>query len=234
MKLSVIVPSYNEAKTLYRTLPELYTYLRMLPWSFELIVGNDGSTDNTADVVREFAKGKKNVQLVTYQKNRGKGAVLTTCFMRAKGDVQLFIDADLSIEKRLIPALVAALEKGDIAIASKHAKGARVAYPILRKITSNGFQAMTRWLFRVPLTDFQCGLKAFRKDVIEDLLPTIKNERFLWDTEILIKAYRKHYKIVEIPAIVHPAGRSSVHIFRDTWRMFRGLLALAQELNESH
>ncbi|HSU73055.1 MAG TPA: glycosyltransferase [Candidatus Binatia bacterium] len=232
MQLSVIVPSYNEAKTLQRTLPELYAYLRTLPWSFEIIVGNDGSTDNTGEVVRVFSKGRKNIRLVSYAKNRGKGGILTECFKRAKGDWQLFIDADLSIEKRLIPALIAALHQGDIAIASKHAPGARVAYPLVRKITSNGFQVLTRWLFHVPLRDFQCGLKGFRKDVMRDLLPSIHNQRFLWDTELLIKAYRKHYKIVEIPAIVHPAQRSSVHIVRDTWRMFRGLLALAQELNE--
>lgn len=226
MNISVIVPSYNEAETLKRTLPELYSYLKTLPWKFELIVGNDGSKDNTVQVIRDFAKTHKTVQYIGYASNRGKGAILTECFKRASGDVQLFIDADLTIEKTLIPVLVKALERGDISIASKHLRGAKVAYPFVRRITSSGYGLLTRLLFGVQLKDFQCGLKAFKKEVIRDLLPNIKNKRFLWDTEILVKAYRKHYKIVEIPAIVHPADRSSVHVFRDTWQMFRGLLEL--------
>jgi glycosyltransferase involved in cell wall biosynthesis len=231
VQLSVIVPSYNEALTLKHTLPELYRYLRTLPWTFELIIGDDGSRDETAAVAAAFAKGKKNVVLVGYAKNRGKGGILSACFKKARGDVQLFIDADLNIEKSLIPVLVNALKQGDIAIASKHAKGANVAYPFIRRITSNGFGFLTRTLFRVPLRDFQCGLKAFKKDVIRSI--PVRNQGFLWDTEVLVKAYRKHYKIVEIPAIVHPAGRSSVHVVRDTWRMFRGLLALARNVNEN-
>ena len=225
MDLSVVVPSYNEAKTIRRTLPELYNYLKTLPWSFELIAGNDGSTDNTEEVIRAFVKTHKNTKYAGYAKNRGKGAILNECFSKAKGDIQLFIDADLSIEKTLIPTLVMALHKGDIAIASKHLRGAKVAYPFIRRITSSGYGLLTRVLFNVPLKDFQCGLKAFRKDVLHKLLPA-KNQRFLWDTEILVRAFRKHYKIIEIPAIVHPAERSSVHVFRDTWRMLRSLLEL--------
>ena len=222
---SIIVPSYNEADTLKHTLPELYTYLKTLG-PFELIVGNDGSKDKTEQVIREFTKMHKNVQYVGYAQNKGKGAILTECFKKASGDVQLFIDADLSIEKTLIPVLIAALKHGDISIASKHLRGAKVAYSLIRRITSNGYGLLTRLLFGVQLKDFQCGLKAFKKEVIKDILPGIKNQRFLWDTEVLVKAYRKHYKIVEIPAIVHPAERSSVHVFRDTWRMLRSLLEL--------
>jgi len=232
MLLSVIVPSYNEAEILKRTLPELYAYLKTLPWDFELIVGNDGSKDATESTIKNFAKGKRNVRYVGYAQNRGKGAILTECFKTATGDIQLFIDADLTIEKTLIPVLVGALKKGDISIASKHLRGAKVAYPLVRRITSNGYGLLTRLLFGVPLKDFQCGLKAFKKEVIRDLLPGTVNQRFLWDTEILVKAFRKHYKIVEIPAVVHPAGRSSVHVLRDTFRMFRGLLAL--RLNGPH
>jgi glycosyltransferase involved in cell wall biosynthesis len=230
--LTVIVPAYNEAMTLQRTIPELYTYLKTLPWSFELIVGDDGSTDNSRALISAFARKLPEVSYAGYAKNRGKGAILSESFRHARGKWQVFIDADLSIEKSLIPVLVKKLHHADIAIASKHAPGAKVAYPIIRKITSTGFGFLTRRLFGVPVRDFQCGLKAFRREVIHKLLPSVRNQRFLWDTEVLVKAYRKHYKIAEIPAIVHPASRSSVHVVRDTWRMFRGLLALARELNE--
>jgi len=235
MKLSVIVPAYNEADTLKKTIPELHSYLKSLKMTFELIVADDGSTDDTRMTVSALAKKHKNIIYTGYHANKGKGATLTNAFKKAKGDYQLFIDADLTIEKSLIAILLRALANNDIAIASKHTRGAKVAYPLGRKIASSGFSKFARMLFHVPVGDYQCGLKAFRKNVIKDLLPSITSQGFLWDTEILARAYRKHYKIAEIPAIVHPEeGRASkVRIFRDPLRMFRGLLALSRAVNEN-
>lgn len=234
MKLSVIIPAYNEAETLKKTIPELHSYLKSLKMKFELIVADDGSTDDTKKVV-SAAKKLKGVVYAGYPTNKGKGATLTNAFKKAKGEYQVFIDADLTIEKSLIEVLLRSLKENDIAIASKHTKGAKVAYPLSRKIASYGFSMIARMFFHVPVGDYQCGLKAFRKKVIKDLLPSMISQGFLWDTEILARAYRKHYNIAEIPAIVHPEeGRASkVRIFRDTLRMFSGLLALSRAVNEN-
>jgi glycosyltransferase involved in cell wall biosynthesis len=232
-QLSVIVPAWNEADILKRTLPELHAYLKTLPYTFELIVADDGSTDHTQATVEGLRKKLPGLHHVGYKVNRGKGGTLNHAFSKAKGEYQAFIDADLTIDKTLIGQEIDALKAGaDIVIASKHARGAQVAYPPIRLIASYGFTLFTRVLFGMKLSDFQCGCKAFRKQVIQSLLPTIKTQGFLWDTEVLVKAEQKHYKIVELPARVKPDERKSkVRVFRDTWRMFKGLLALKREFH---
>lgn len=232
-ELSVVVPAWNEAALLKRTLPELYRYLQSLNTTFELIPVNDGSLDATASVMNTFAKQHKNVHVVSYAKNKGKGGALSAGFAVAKGAVQAFIDADLTIDMRVLGKVIAALGKADIAIASKHAKGADVAYPWLRTVSSYGFTLLTRFLFGMRMTDFQCGCKAFTKKVAADIIPQLHTQGFLWDTEFLVKANRKHYKITEVPAIVHPdERRSKVSVVKDTRRMFLGLLRLKRELHE--
>ncbi|MBI4151162.1 glycosyltransferase [Candidatus Woesearchaeota archaeon] len=233
VQLSVIVPAWNEAEVLQHTLPELHAYLKTLPYTFELIVADDGSTDHTKNVVEHLRKKLPGLHHVGYKTNKGKGGTLNHAFSKAKGDYQAFIDADLTIDKTLIAQEIDALKAGaDIAIASKHAKGARVAYPFIRIVASYGFTLFTRALFGMKLSDFQCGCKAFKKQAIQSLLPTIRTQGFLWDTEVLVKAQQKHYKIVELPARVKPdERRSKVRVFRDTWRMFKGLLTLKRELH---
>ncbi len=233
VQLSVIVPAWNEAEVLKQTLPELHAYLKTLSYTFELLVADDGSTDNTHQVVESLRKKLPGLHHVGYKVNKGKGGTLNHAFSKAKGDYQAFIDADLTIDKTMIGQEITALKAGaDIAIASKHAKGAQVDYPLLRIIASYGFTLFTRVIFGMKLTDFQCGCKAFKKAAIQSLLPTIKTQGFMWDTEVLVKAQQKHYKIVELPARVKPdERRSKVRVFRDTWRMFRGLLALKRELH---
>lgn len=232
-ELSVVVPAWNEEVLLKRTLPELYGYLQSLGKTFELIPVNDGSSDATASVMTAFAKQHKHVKVVSYENNKGKGGALSAGFARARGGVLAFIDADLTIDTSVLGRVVAGLTSADIAIASKHAKGANIAYPVLRKISSWGFTVLTRWLFGLRLTDFQCGCKAFTQNVAKKILPDMHTQGFLWDTEFLVKANRKHYKIVEVPAIVHPdERRSKVHVVKDTRRMFFGLLNLKRELYE--
>ncbi len=234
-EISVIVPAWNEAEILKKTLPELHAYLNTLPYTFELIVADDGSTDHTQSIVESLRKKLNGLHHVGYKKNQGKGGTLNHAFSKAKGTYQLFIDADLSIDKTLLAKEIDALKNGaDIAIASKHAKGANVAYPMLRIVASYGFTFLTQCLFNMKLTDFQCGCKAFKREVIKNILPKMKTVGWLWDTEMLVRAHQKHYKIVELPATVRPDERKSkVRVVRDTWRMFRGLLALKRELHES-
>ena len=232
-QLSVIVPAWNEAEALKQSIPSLHAYLSTLPYPFEILVADDGSTDTTATVISQLSQKYPAVSYAGYQVNRGKGGALTHAFGKARGKYQAFIDADLSIDKTLLARELHALQAGaDIAIASKHAVGARVSYPFVRTVASYGFTALTRALFGLSLTDFQCGCKAFKREVIQDLLKEgVQTQGFLWDTEVLVKAHRKHYKIAEIPAIVHPdERRSKVRVFRDTWRMFRGLLSLKRNL----
>ena len=229
--ISIVMPAFNEGDALNETLPELYNYLKSLSSSFEIIIGDDGSTDNTKQIVTAFAKKHKNVRYVGYPVNQGKGHALSMAFETAKGNIHGFIDADLSIDKTLIGEEIGLLNHADIVIASKHAHGAKIAYPFARTCASYGFSLMTRMLLGLPVSDPQCGCKMFKANVLKSILPLVKTKGFLWDTEVLVRAHRNHYKIQEIPARVKADTRKSkVHMFRDTWRMLRGLLTLKRQL----
>jgi len=232
IKYSVIIPAYNEEKIIGSTIDKLVEFMHNFNKEFELIVANDGSADSTPHIVTARLEKIPELRLVSNPKNMGRGAVLTNAFNSAKGEICVYVDADLSIDLELFPKLMSAIENGaDIAIGSKHIKGAQVEYPLLRRIASKGYAFMATLLLGSTIYDYQCGFKAFKSDVIKKLLPLVKEQGWSWDTEILVKAEWLNCNIVELPAkVVNVFERESkVHLFRDINRMGSGLMKLWRE-----
>ncbi|HLC62733.1 MAG TPA: glycosyltransferase [Candidatus Nanoarchaeia archaeon] len=229
MKYSVIIPAYNEEKIIEDTIDKIYVFLKKQGKDFELIIANDGSVDNTLILAEKKSKRYNELRIISQTPNQGRGAVLTKAFKSIRGEIGVYIDADLAIDLELFPGLMRAIENGaDAAVGSKHMDASEVDYPFLRRVASKGYSFLTRLFLGSKIKDYQCGFKAFRKDVLKKVLPYIHEKGWSWDTEIVVKSEWAGYKVKELPAkVVNIYERESkVYLFRDIKRMGGNLLRL--------
>ncbi len=198
MHLSVIIPAYNEEKRLPSTLKEIDSYLKNQDYDYEILVVNDGSTDGTAELVREMKI--KGLRLIDNKENKGKGGVVRQGMMEAEGNYRLFTDADNSTSIDHIEKMWPLFSQGkEIVIGSrdsKDAKGARQAEPqsFLRRLLGNLGNLLIQLVAVPGIWDTQCGFKAFTSGAVLNLFPKQKIDRWGFDIEILFLARIKGYK----------------------------------------
>jgi dolichyl-phosphate beta-glucosyltransferase len=228
--LSVIIPAYNEEERLGRHLSTVISYLQShFKNSFELIIVNDGSSDNTEQVVTKAIAGKTGLHLISYTPNRGKGYAVKAGVAKSKGDIVLFMDADLSTPLTEIPHILKLIEKTDIVIGSRGQSQAKIHTrpSMFRKFASLIFDQIKFIMVGLRgLRDTQCGFKAFQGSIARKLFSMSQVDRFMFDVEILYMAEQCKLKIVEMP--VHWADMPGskvkfiegvINMFRDLWRI---------------
>ncbi|MEK6955280.1 MAG: glycosyltransferase [Nanoarchaeota archaeon] len=228
---SIVLPAYNESMIISSSIDRVHSFFRSLKKPFEIIVADDGSSDNTSDIVRSKMKKFKELKLFSNDKNQGKGSVLSGSLPLAKGRIVAFIDSDLAIDINLFNEMIKSIDDGfDIVIASKHLKNSEVEYSFLRSVFSHCYAFTARIVLGVDIKDYQCGFKAFNKKVLSSVLPLVKSKSWSWDTEFLVKASWLGFRIKELPAKVVDVGRKSkVHPFRDTKNFGLELFKLFKE-----
>lgn len=203
MYLSVIIPAYNEEKKLPSTLREIDKYLRQQSYESEIIVVSDGSTDRTVEVVKNLRTEIKNLRIVDFKENFGKGFGVYQGMLAANGKYRLFTDADNSTSIDQVEKMWPEFEAGfDIVIGSRDVKGAILdpPQPFQRRLTGEAFKLFRKIVVGLwELEDTQCGFKAFTKEVAGNIFPKCKINRFAFDPEMLIIAKKLGYKIKEIP-----------------------------------
>ena len=220
LRLSIIVPAFNEARRLPATLDRLVAYAESRPFSTEVLVVDNASTDATNAVATEFASRCPVVRCLQ-EGVRGKGAAVRTGVMAASGEYILFSDADLAVPveeaDNFLPPRV---PDCDIAIGSREAEGARrYGEPFRRHLMGRVFNLVVRGFLLPGLQDTQCGFKAFRRDVARDLFSGSTVHGWAFDVEILYIARLRGYRIVEVPVQWYYGEESKVRPVRDTWRM---------------
>jgi len=220
VKLSVIVPAYNEEKRLPKTLREIYKYLSTRAiakgedersssttqsYDSEIIVVSDGSKDRTVEVVKEMMPTIKNLRVIDEKENYGKGYAVRQGMLKAKGDYRLFTDADNSTSIDQVEKMWPEFERGyDIISGSRDIKGAVLDPPQSwwRMRIGDIFNLFVQAIVGLwGIWDTQCGFKGFTKKSVEDVFPRCKINRFAFDPEILVIAKKLGYKIKEIPVI---------------------------------
>jgi glycosyltransferase involved in cell wall biosynthesis len=243
-KLSIIVPVFNEADGIVANLDLLLSEVEDYFPRFEIIVVSDGSTDGTDRELVSFRHPDLRPLLV--EKNTGKGNAVRAGFQQASGDYLLFIDGGMEIHPREIRVFVGLMQlyRCDIVIGSKRHPQSRVSYPIYRRLLSLCFQLWTRLLFRINVTDSQVGIKLFRREVIDAVLPHLRTNRYGFDLEILGLAKLKGFdQVLEAPVRLDYFGRGRrsialdlTHVTRvglslliDTLRLYRRLRRLRRE-----
>ncbi|MEA3295937.1 MAG: dolichyl-phosphate beta-glucosyltransferase [Patescibacteria group bacterium] len=203
--LSLIIPTYNEEKRIIDTLKKIDKYLSHQSYDYEIIVVNDGSKDNTAEIVKKIIPEIKNLELIDNIKNNGKGFVVRQGIKRAKGEYIIFTDADNSTDIKQIEKIFAEFEKGyKVIIGSRDIKGAVIAVPQpwWRIALGNIFNLIVQIISGLyGIWDTQCGFKGFTKQVAQDIFSKCEINRFAFDVEVLAIAKKMKYKIKEIPII---------------------------------
>jgi len=203
MKLSVVIPAYNEERRLPKTLKSIGSYLKNQEYEYEIVVVNDGSKDRTADVVRSLSSEINNLRLIDNKENHGKGFVVRQGLIESLGDYRLFTDADNSTSVDHIEKMWPEFERGfDIILGSREMKESVLdpPQPSFRRMTGAAFRLLTNIFVGLwKIRDTQCGFKGFTKDSVEDVLPRCKIDRFSFDAEILVVAKKLNYRIKEIP-----------------------------------
>jgi dolichyl-phosphate beta-glucosyltransferase len=204
MRLSVVIPAYNEEKRIPKTLAEINNYLSKQNYDYEIVVVSDGSKDKTSEVINNLKQQIPNLKLIDNKENHGKGFVVRQGLLEAQGDFRLFTDADNSTSIDQIEKMWPEFEKGyDLVIGSRDIKGAVLNPPqpwIRQILLGEGFKFFRKFVIGLwAIQDTQCGFKCFTKKVCQDILPKCKIDRFAFDPEILILAKKSGYKIKEVP-----------------------------------
>jgi dolichyl-phosphate beta-glucosyltransferase len=226
---SIVIPAYNEGARLGPTLEKVLAYVHSQHWDAEVIVVNDGSRDNTAEIIRAFAAKNLILRLVENPGNRGKGYSVRNGMLNARGRVVLFSDADLSSPIEEAPKLFAALDAGaDIAIGSRwlRAETQTQRQPLHRQIFGRIFNLLLRLTLGLKFKDTQCGFKAFKQPAVQAIFPLQKIERWGFDPEILFLARKLGFKVQEVPVAWGHSGDARIHPLIDGSKMFMEMLRI--------
>jgi dolichyl-phosphate beta-glucosyltransferase len=226
--LAIIVPAYNEADGIARTIAELQAYLSSQPWRWEIRVVDDGSGDGTARVVAEAARADPRVVLQR-EPHRGKGGAVRAGMAASQARHRFLCDADLSMPVREIARfLPPALEGFDVAIGSREGLGARrVAEPWHRHVAGRLFNTAVRALLIPGVQDTQCGFKMFTAEAAAAIFPHVTVEGWAFDIEVILIARRKGLRIREVPIEWHYRRGSRLRLLRDGVGMLRELLSMS-------
>jgi dolichyl-phosphate beta-glucosyltransferase len=220
---SIVIPAYNESQRITASLDKVLAHIAKEGWTAEVIVVNDGSRDNTADIIRGYMRQHSIVKLLENPGNKGKGYSVRHGMMEARGDVLLLTDADLSSPIYEARKLFDAIEKGsaDIAIGSRwlQRETQTQRQPFYRQVSGRIFNVMLRAVLGLKQKDTQCGFKAFSRRAAQSVFPPQRIERWGFDPEILFLADKFKMKVAEVPVEWANDDRSKINPFTDGFRM---------------
>lgn len=233
-RLTVVIPAYNEAKNLQSgALDQVYNYLKKQNYSYEVLIVDDGSSDNTTELVEKTIKNKANFRLIK-NPHGGKAKTVMSGMLRAKGEMVVFTDMDQATPLNQIEKFFPKIDDGyDLVIGSREGrKGA----PFIRKFAAWGFSTLRGIILGLPFKDTQCGFKAFTKDSVKKIIPKIEHEWGIlhtkggavnagFDVEVLYLARKYGFKATEVNVEWNYVDTERVQMFKDAlatiYDMFR-------------
>ena len=226
---SIVIPAYNESVRIIPTLDRVLAYIQQQGWEAEIVVVNDGSRDDTAEIVRDYASGSASVRLVENPGNRGKGYSVRNGILHAKGAVVLFTDADLSSPIEEASKLVDSIHRGsDVAIGSRWLRAdlQTTRQPLYRQVLGRAFNLALKVVLGLSFKDTQCGFKAFKQQVARDIFGRQIIRRWGFDPEILFLARQLGYKTEEIAVAWAHDDRSKINPIKDGMNMLLDLFRI--------
>jgi dolichyl-phosphate beta-glucosyltransferase len=235
LSLSIVVPAYNEGTRLAKSLLDIVSYLRDYPADAELIVVDDGSTDNTANTARDALAGSHNLRtsVISYQSNLGKGRAVRLGLLASRSDIALFTDADLSTPITETPKLVVPIAHNecDLAFGSRALDRSLIGVhqPWQREQGGRIFNLAVRLATGLPFWDTQCGFKAFKMKACRPIIKGATIDRFGFDVELLYVAYRAGLRLKEIPVRWDHAEGSKISFASDSVKMLSEVGRIRQQ-----
>jgi len=203
LELSIVVPAYNEQLRITSFLKNLLNFSKKNLDSYEIIIVDDGSNDNTYQIVKDLIKDYENTKIITYSENKGKGYAVFQGILNAIGEFVLFIDADGSTPPEEIKNMIKIYRKYDydVIIGTRIDERSSIEnpQPISRKVLSLIFNLYSNILFRLRINDLLCGFKGFKKEIAMRIFQDLKSFRWEFDVEILYKVRKLEYSLYQIP-----------------------------------
>jgi glycosyltransferase involved in cell wall biosynthesis len=232
-ELSVVLACYNEAEILETSFAEIRDTLEEMKRPYEILFIDDVSRDRTRDLIARIVEQNRGLDLrvILHDRNRGRGQTVTDGFRAARGAIAGYLDVDLEVHSRYIPSLVRAIEKG-ADVATVRRIYAFQIFSLDRYAMSRGYSFLVRRMLGVPIRDTETGFKFFRREALLPVLDEIADPGWFWDTEFMVRAFRRGLRIEEIPGayLRRYDKTSTVRGLRDSVRYFAKLVAFRRAL----
>lgn len=227
--ISIIIPAYNEREELKKSLPIVYEVLKSKFNNFEIIIVDDGSSDNTSGCILELTRALPNIKLIQNNRNYGKGHSVKRGVFSAQHQYILFSDADFSTSIDELDKFMGFLNNGDdIIIGSRGLSESEILKRqcLPRKTAGKIFNLIVQVFLFKGIKDTQCGFKCFKQSVAKDIFKLQRINRFCFDAEILYIARKKGYSVKEVPVKWVNRKESKVSFFKDSLRMFADIFRI--------
>lgn len=232
-EVTAIIPVYNDRASLEQAIPASLEALAKIAPYYEVIVAEDGSSDGSADLVREFEKRSPHVRLLHSDERLGRGKALNRAILESRGSIVCYFDVDLATDMQHLPVLINSIRNGaDISTGSRLLPESDIRRTGGREIASRTYNLLVRWILGSRVFDHQCGFKAFNRARILPVLPTIRSNHWFWDTELLVRAQRKGYTVMEFP-VRWRAGKGTTVRMKDIFSMGSSILRLWWQIHVS-
>jgi glycosyltransferase involved in cell wall biosynthesis len=218
-EISVVLPAYNEASRIENCIKRVEDAVKSSWSSHEIIVTEDGSTDGTELIVKDFAKTNPNLMLLHSPARIGKGKAIKNALCVAKGDIVVFMDVDLATSLKCLPQIVSLAKSNEgLAIGSRYAEGARVERPFSRALFSLAYNVFVRTLFSDGVRDHQCGFKAMSRKFLDAVDDKLQSDGLFFDTELILRCRKMGFPLLEMGVEwteTRKNKESKVSLFRD-------------------
>jgi len=236
LRVDVVIPVLNEAHVLERSIRTLWDFLRNnFVYRWRIVIADNGSTDGTFEIARHLSEQLDGVTCIHIDE-RGRGRALRKAWTASDADIVSYMDVDLSTELTALPRMVDALavEGYDVAVGSRLARGSKIKRCIKREIISRMYNAFLKALLFTKFSDAQCGFKALTRNVVDNVVPQIKDQAWFFDTELLVLAEKQGYRIKDIPVTWVEDSDSRVKIIQTAWEDIKGVFRLRWLLFRDH
>jgi dolichol-phosphate mannosyltransferase len=230
-RISVIIPTFNQARKITYSLEKIKQAVELAFSNYELIVVNDGSTDNTLTILKDIAVIDEHVRVISYTPNRGKGYAVRQGALHSQGDALILLEGDLDISPDLIKDYVERLSTSDLVIASKKHPESSVRIPRSRAFLSRAFNILIKLTIGIAQTDTQVGFKAGKGDMMRTIFRNVSVNRYAFDVEFLAIASILHLKVQEMPVIMKIDRGFKM---KEILRMFIDLIRIAYKYRIAH
>jgi glycosyltransferase involved in cell wall biosynthesis len=218
--VAIILPAYNEARRLEKTVERVAAEMNAMAIPYEIIIAEDGSKDGTDAIAARLAQQNPAIRHIHSAERSGRGRALNKSFASTDAGIVIYCDVDLATDTTHVRQLIDAIKSGnDVATGSRLMKDSDVERPFNREFASRGYNFLVRLMLRSRLYDHQCGFKAFNRKTITPLLADVKDTHWFWDTELLVRAQRKGMKVYEFPVYWRHGGATTVNLKRDVLYM---------------
>jgi glycosyltransferase involved in cell wall biosynthesis len=228
VEVTVVLPAYNEAGELEATVDKVTQALNQFTRSYEVIIAEDGSTDGTDRLAEALAEKNPFVKHIHGEKRLGRGTALKNAFKHSRGEVLVYMDLDLATDLKHLKPLVEAVkfEGYEFATGSRMLHESTVKRSGTRNLASKTYNFMVRAVLGSKVKDHQCGFKAFQREPLMQILDEVGANHWFWDTEILVRAHRRGYRIKEIPVSWMGGRETKVRLLQDSLSMGWQILSL--------